>query len=154
MARFIDRVVSNPGRVILTPTENENEYKMIRNEGDVLTEGTPLNAENLNGIEADVINRVNGALSQSEPALKTAGATWTAPANGILSGVCSYVSATTYCYIQDTTDNNKSVLRLYSLSSMQQSCGACGVVKGHTYRCSNVAATGGTITLNFVPFAW
>ena len=46
---FIDRIVQYPGRVKLTPVSGQtNVYDMEREEGTVSTEGTLLNANNLN----------------------------------------------------------------------------------------------------------
>lgn len=46
---FTDRVVEHPGRVKLTPvTGQTNVYDMTRDEGNEYTEGTLLNAANLN----------------------------------------------------------------------------------------------------------
>lgn len=46
---FIDRIVQHPGRVKLTPVSGQtNVYDMVRQEGDVYTDGTLLNALNLN----------------------------------------------------------------------------------------------------------
>lgn len=46
---FIDRIVQFPGRVKLTPVSGQtNVYDMVRQEGDVYTDGTLLNANNLN----------------------------------------------------------------------------------------------------------
>jgi hypothetical protein len=53
---FTDRVVEYPGRVVLTPTGNANEYDMTRSEGTVTEEGTALNATNLNTIIQDMID--------------------------------------------------------------------------------------------------
>ena len=54
---FVDRVVQYPGRVKLTPVSGQtNVYDMTRNEGTVTTEGTPLNAANLNSNIQDAAN--------------------------------------------------------------------------------------------------
>lgn len=46
---FTDRIVQHPGRVKLTPVSGQtNVYDMEREEGTVSTEGTLLNANNLN----------------------------------------------------------------------------------------------------------
>lgn len=46
---FVDRIVEHPGRVKLTPVSGQtNVYDMEREEGTVSTEGTLLNANNLN----------------------------------------------------------------------------------------------------------
>lgn len=46
---FIDRVVEFPGRIRLTPVQGQSDvYDMTREEGTIYTEGTLLNANNLN----------------------------------------------------------------------------------------------------------
>lgn len=53
---FKDRVVSHPGRVIMTPVQGEaNTYDMSRAEGTVTEAGTPFNAATFNGIADDII---------------------------------------------------------------------------------------------------
>lgn len=48
---FKDRIVQNPGRVVLTPVPGEtNTYDMERAEGTVTEAGTPFNAATFNGI--------------------------------------------------------------------------------------------------------
>lgn len=55
---FIDRVVEHPGRVRLTMVE-EDVYDVAREEGTVVEEGTPLDAEHLNAeMEAAVEDRL------------------------------------------------------------------------------------------------
>lgn len=48
---FVDRVVEHPNRWTLTNVDDSTDvktYDVIRTEGEVTNEGTPLNAENLN----------------------------------------------------------------------------------------------------------
>lgn len=66
---FEDRVVEFPGRVLLTPVIDadtdepiENTFDMTRAEGDVTTEGTPLNAANLNAEMALAARTAAGAI--------------------------------------------------------------------------------------------
>lgn len=48
---FVNRITEHPNRVKLIPIEGgePNIYDVVRYEGEVEEEGTPLNAENLNG---------------------------------------------------------------------------------------------------------
>lgn len=58
---FTDRSTEFPGRVTLTPVDGqENTYDMAAAEGEVYSEGTPLDAENLT---AEVQNAVTDALN-------------------------------------------------------------------------------------------
>ena len=54
---FQNRLVEHPGRVVMTPvTGAENTYDMTPAEGEVYTEGTLLDAENMNTEINDIIN--------------------------------------------------------------------------------------------------
>lgn len=66
---FEDRVVEFPGRIQLTPVIDDDTgdpieglYDMTRAEGDVTTEGTPLNAANLNAEMAASARTAAGAI--------------------------------------------------------------------------------------------
>lgn len=48
---WVDRSVEHPGRVILTPTGNTNEYDVTRSEGTITSPGDLMNAANLNDLE-------------------------------------------------------------------------------------------------------
>ena len=54
---FQNRLVEHPGRVVMTPVAGaENTYDMTPAEGEVYTEGTLLDAENINNEVHDIIN--------------------------------------------------------------------------------------------------
>lgn len=66
---FVDRLVEHPGRVTLTDVSNGTElgtFDMVRAEGEVEEEGTPLNAENLNAEIGGAINSAVGGFRVSE----------------------------------------------------------------------------------------
>ena len=52
--KFIDREVEYPNRIRLKEVRKEQNgdviYDLLREEGDITTPGTPLNAENLNAL--------------------------------------------------------------------------------------------------------
>lgn len=51
---WIARIVQYPGRTILTPTGNTNEYDLTRSEGNITQEGDLVSAENLNDLESRI----------------------------------------------------------------------------------------------------
>jgi len=60
---FVDRVVEHPNRWTLTNVDDATDvktYDVVRDEGTVTNEGTPLNAENLNG---EIDNVVENAMT-------------------------------------------------------------------------------------------
>lgn len=64
---FVDRLVEFPGRIQLIPVAGQtNVYDVVRAEGTVTEEGTPLNADNLN---ANIIEQVNSLI---DPAIEEA----------------------------------------------------------------------------------
>lgn len=50
------REVEHPGRIVLTPTGNPNEYDVSRSEGQVTREGDFLGTVNLNDLEQRILN--------------------------------------------------------------------------------------------------
>lgn len=50
------REVEHPGRIVLTPTGNPNEYDVSRSEGQVTSEGDFLGTVNLNDLEQRISN--------------------------------------------------------------------------------------------------
>lgn len=98
----------------------------------------------------ELASSVYGDITQTEPTLKASGATWTAPSNGVLSAVVTGNSGTTGIYYITDTTANKVVLRTQALSGGVQT-GACGIVKGHTYRVTNYNNIS-SLFINFVPF--
>lgn len=55
---FTDRVVQHPGRYRLGATGDSDVFDLTREEGTIYTQGTPLNAENLNSAMQDVIDQI------------------------------------------------------------------------------------------------
>lgn len=51
------RVVQYPGREILTPTGNSNEFDLARSEGIITAPGDILSVENLNDLETKIFNQ-------------------------------------------------------------------------------------------------
>lgn len=74
---WIARDVQYPGRKILTPTGNTNEYDVTRSEGTVSAEGDILSAENLNDMEQRILTAIlataNGTNGDANNALKLGG---------------------------------------------------------------------------------
>lgn len=66
---FTDRVVQHPGRVVMTPTGNLNEYDLSRSEGTIATPGTPFSAAAFNEI-ANIIHAYGTCTTSAGTATK------------------------------------------------------------------------------------
>lgn len=59
-----NRLVEHPGRVLLTPVDGEeNTYDLTRAEGEVIEEGSPLDADTLNTEISDQIGAATAGIS-------------------------------------------------------------------------------------------
>lgn len=73
---FTDRIVQYPGRVKLTPVSGQtNVYDMEREEGTVSTEGTLLNANNLNNLDILTLS-IDGQQVKDHIVEKTTSGSW------------------------------------------------------------------------------
>lgn len=57
---WLQRIVENPGRRLLTPTETTNVYDITRNEGVVVQAGDAFSVANMNDLETRVDNAITG----------------------------------------------------------------------------------------------
>ena len=95
---FTDRIVQYPGRVKMTPVSGQtNVYDMTREEGDVYTDGTLLNANNLN-TQTQLDNAVQNLF-------ETAGMTSGTYQNGV-SDALGFLISSRIAYIVETGTSN------------------------------------------------
>lgn len=57
---WLQRIVENPGRRLLTPTGTTNVYDIARNEGVVVQAGDAFSVANMNDLETRVYNAITG----------------------------------------------------------------------------------------------
>lgn len=80
---WIARIVQYPGRRILTPTGNINEYDVARSEGSIDQAGDSISAEALNDLEQRILTGLaSGTNGDANNALKLAGVDATAIIDG------------------------------------------------------------------------
>lgn len=95
---FTDRIVEYPGRVKMTPVSGQtNVYDMTREEGDVYTDGTLLNANNLN-TQTQLDNAVQNLF-------ETAGMTSGTYQNGV-SDALGFLLLSRIAYVIETGTSN------------------------------------------------
>ena len=95
---FTDRIVEYPGRVKMTPVSGQTDvYDMTREEGDVYTDGTLLNANNLN-TQTQLDNAVQNLF-------ETAGMTSGTYQNGV-SDALGFLISSMKAYVVETGTSN------------------------------------------------
>lgn len=117
---FIDRVVEHPGRYILTNAETGIElgtFDLVRAEGDVYTDGTLLNANNLN-----TQTQLDGSVEDLFTAAGMTGGTYQnemSDALGFLIGKDAEAYVTEYGTKQGGTGNNWWSYRKWSNGTIE-----------------------------------
>lgn len=103
---FTDRIVEYPGRVKMTPVSGQtNVYDMTREEGEVYTDGTLLNANNLN-----TQTQLDNALQNL---FETAGMTSGEYQNGV-SDALGFLISSIKAYVIETGTSNSFYCRKWS----------------------------------------
>lgn len=139
---FTDRVVEHPGRVKLTNVSGD-VYDMTRDEGDVYTEGTLLNATNLNQ-ETQLDNTVESLFT----AAGMSGGTYqngTSDALGFLLGAMEFQTSGNWKYLI----MGKTFIGLYRTTGTL----TIGTANGSVYQTSSNSTITYPITLSAVYYA-
>lgn len=148
---WIGRDVEHPGRIILTPTGNPNEYDVQRSEGNINVAGDLISPENLNSLEQRI-----ASLFSSNP--------WTPTLYGsTTAGAPTYTSRSGNYYMVENLMFFKGSVGISSKGGMAGtvrvgglpftcSGGICQFIYSYGFNISSGFPYGGYVGANYVDF--